>query len=198
MVGLASPLNCTVMSFESCHIEYDLSRRQRLVAHCGVWAPYVVGLIVITGGGTVLFVDLTVSVSPWLAPLILLPLWLTRGFIIGLINVIFVGVQHMDVIVEENGLGYAIDSDRFWIFLDGIIRIQKYSRDTWTISHHNGTVISIPTTAIEERYVEHMRKKGEWGRTPEGVQAVIERGKQIVQIRAKARDEQKTQRHNAE
>ncbi len=150
----------------------------------------------IGGGGTALFVALAVSVSPWLAPLILLPLGLVRGFIIGFVNVIFVGVQHMDVIVEENGLGYATESGRFWIFLDGIIRIQNYSKDTWTISHHNGTVISIPTAAIEERYVEHMRQKGEWGKTPEGVQAVIDRGKQIVQVEAEARDERRTQRHN--
>jgi len=115
------------MSFESCHIEYDLSRRQRLVAHFGVWAPYLGGLIVIGGGGTALVVALASSVSPWLALLILLPLWLVRGFIIGLVNVIFVGVHYMDVIVEENGLGYATKSDRLWIFLDGIIRIQKYS-----------------------------------------------------------------------
>ncbi len=184
------------MSFESCHLKYDLSRRQRLVAHVGVWAPYLWGLIVIAAGGTALFVYLAVSVSPWLALLILLPLWLVRGFIIGLVNVIFVGVHHMDVIVEENGLGYATESDRLWIFLDGIIRIQKYSKDTWTISHHNGTVISIPTAAIEERYVQHMHKKMEWGKTPEGVQAVVNRGKQIFQIKAEAGDERRTQRHN--
>ncbi len=184
------------MSFESCHIEYDLSRRQRLVAHFGVWARYLGYLIVIIGGGTVLFVDLAVSVSPWFALLILLLLWFARGFIIGLVNVIFVAVQHMDVIVEENGLGYATGSDRFWIFLDGIIRIRKYSKDTWTIIHYNGTVINIPTAAIEERYVNHMRKKREWGKTPEGVQAVIDRGKRIVQYEAEARDERRTQKHN--
>jgi len=184
------------MSFESCHIEYDLSRRQRLVAHFGVWAPYLVGLIVIGGGGTALVVYLAVSVSPWFALLILLPLFLVRGFIIGLVNVIFVGVHHMDVIVEENGLGYATQSDRLWIFLDGIIWIQKYSKDTWTISHHNGTVISIGTAAIEERYIQHMRSKMEWGKTPEGVQAVVDRGKRIFQMEAEAGAERRTQRHN--
>ncbi len=185
------------MSFESCHIEYDLSRRQRLVAHLGVWAPYFLGLILIGGGGTALFVFLAVSVSPWLALLILLPLGLVRGFIIGLVNVILVGVHHMDVIVEENGLGYAFESDRLWIFFDGIIRIQKYSKDTWTIVHYNGTVVSIPTAAIEERYINHMGKMGgEWDKTPEGVQAVVDRGKQIFQIEAEERDERRTQRHN--
>ncbi len=114
----------------------------------------------IAGGGTALFVYLAVSVSPWLALLILLPLFLVRGFIIGLVDVIFVGVRQMDVIVEENGLGFATKSDRLWISLDGIIRIQKYSKDTWTIFHYNGTVINIPTAAIEDRYVQHMHKKG--------------------------------------
>ena len=105
------------MSFESCHIECDLSRRQRLVAGFGVWAPYLGGLVVIAGGGTALFVALAVLLSLWFSLLILLTLWLARGFIIGLVNVIFVGVQHMDVIVEENGLGYATKSDRLRIFL---------------------------------------------------------------------------------
>jgi hypothetical protein len=102
----------------------------------------------------------------------------------------------MDVVVEENGLGYATKSDRLWIFLDGIIRIQKYSKDTWTIFHFNGTVISIPVHAIDEKYIEHMRKKGERGRTPEGVQAVIDRGRQILSIDAQEKKERKNGRHN--
>jgi hypothetical protein len=39
-----------------------------------------------------------------------------------------------------------------------------------------------------------MRKKGEWGRTPEGVQAVIERGKLILAIEAEQREERRNKK----
>lgn len=184
------------MPFESCHIEYDLNRRQRFVAHLGVWAPYLGGLVLVAGGGSALIIVLSVSTSLWFAPLIVLPLWLARRFIVGLLNVIFVRIQHMDIIVEENGLGFATPKDRLWLFLDGIIRIQKYSKDTWTIFHHNGTVINIPVDAIEERYIDHMRIMAEKGRTPEGIQAVIERGRRIQELEAEARRERARLRHN--
>jgi hypothetical protein len=178
------------MSFAPCHIEYDLTRRQRLVGGLGVWAPYI-GLVMIAAAGIAAVAGLAAAVSPWWAFAIVLPLWIVRGFILGLVNVIAVPMQHMDIIVEENGLGYATKSDRLWIFLDGIIRIQKYSIDTWTVFHHNGTIIIIPVDAIDEQYIDHMRKKGEWGRTPEGVQAVIERGKLILAIEAEQREERR-------
>jgi len=170
-----------VMSFEPCHVEYDLTRRQRLIAHLGVWSPYLGGLILVAGGG-VGIIALSVADSLWFLMLIVLPLWLVRGFIVGFLNVIFVPVQHMEIFIEENALGYATEDDRLNVFLDGIIRIQKYSKDTWTISHYNGTVISIPVNVIEEQYIDHMRKMAEWGKTPEGVQAEIDRGKRIQEL----------------
>jgi hypothetical protein len=99
------------MSFESCHIEYDLTRRQRLVAGLGVWAPYL-GFVMIAVAGTAAVAALAAAVSRWWAFAIVLPLWIVRGFILGLVNVIAVPMQHMDIIVEENGLGYATKSDR--------------------------------------------------------------------------------------
>ena len=181
------------MSFEKCHIEYDLTRRQRLVSHLGVWAPHLGSLIIIGIGGSVLVGALTLYVSPWYAFLILLPSWFVRNFARGLINVILVPKQHIDILLEEGALGIATPSDRLWMFLDGIIRIQKYSKDVWTILHYNGTVIHIPVDAIDEKCIEYMRKKGEWGKTREGVQAIIERGKKIKAIEAQEREERQRQ-----
>lgn len=178
------------MSFDSCHIEYDLGRRQRLVGHLGVWKPYLGGLILV-GGAVALSVALFITVSPWFVLLSVLPLWLAWGFIVGLLRVLFVPMQHMDIIIEEKGLGFLVKGERFWVFLDGIIRIQKYSDDTWTILHRNGTVINIPVDAIEQRYVEHMRAMGEKGKTPEGVQAAIDRGRRMFEIEAMDREERR-------
>jgi len=179
------------MRFESCHIEYDLNRRQRIVAHLGVWAPYRFGVIMLLGGSLTFIIALSISVSPWFLLLSVLLLWFAQSFIRGLLNVLFVPVQHMDIIIEENGLGFLAKGDRFWLFLDGIIRIEKYSQDTWTIIHYNGNVINIPVDAIDQRYLDHMQTMARKGKTPEGVQAIIDRGRKIREIEATQKNEQR-------
>jgi hypothetical protein len=178
------------MSLDPCHIEYDLSRRQRLVGHLGVWKPYL-GRLILLGGAVAFLVSRLITVSPWFALLSLFPLWLARGLVVGLLNVLFFPVQHMNIIIEENGLGFLVKGERFWVFLDGIIRIEKYSQDTWTIYHHNGTVINIPADAIDQRYVDHMQAMAEKRKTPEGVQAAIDRGRRIMEIEATEREERR-------
>lgn len=183
------------MSFESCHIEYDLSRRQRLAAHLEVWTPLLFVVVLILGCSTALIAGLWLWVSPWFVLLSVVPLWLATPvlaqFLVGLVKVVFIASQHMDIIVEETALGFMARGERFWVFLDGITGIQKHSKDTWTILHHNGTVINIPVSAIDERYIDHMRTMAEKGRTPEGIQAKIERGRLIDALEAEERWERK-------
>lgn len=183
------------MSFESCHIEYDLSRRQRLIAHLEVWTPLLLVVVLILGCSTALIAGLWLWVSPWFVLLSVVPLWLATPvlaqFLVGLVKVVFIPSQHMDIIVEETALGFMARGERFWVFLDGITRIQKYSKDTWTIFHHNGTLINIPVSAIDERYIDHMRTMAEKGKTPDGIQAKIERGRRIMEIEAMDRQKSK-------
>ena len=122
----------------------------------------------------------------------MLPLWIARGFIVGLVDVAFNPVRHMDIKIEENGLGFMTKMDRMWLFLDGVIRIEKLHDDVWTVCHHNGTVVNIPVAVIDEKYIDHMRQKGEWGRTPAGIQAVIERGKRIAAMEGKGEEHDET------
>jgi hypothetical protein len=178
------------MSFEPCHIEYDLTRRQRLNALFGIWAKYSVGVLICLAIMIPFIIHLC-SKSLWFLLLAFIPLWFLRGFIYGAINIIFIPRYHMDIIIEENGLGFLAGGERFWIFLDGVRHIRKSNKDLWTICHHNGTVINIPASAIDEKYIEHMRTMGEKGRTPEGIQAVIERGRRIQQIEAAERQERR-------
>ena len=186
------------MSFESCHIEYDLSRRQRLAVHLDRWVPCLPGLVLVVGGSIVLITALACAVSRWFRLLWVVPLLFAVGqfwgFLRGLVNVVFVPLQHMDIIVEETALGFMARGERFWVFLDGIKRIEKHSQDIWTIVHRNGTVINIPIAAIDERYIDHMRTIAEKRKTPEGVQAVIERGRRIAEIEAMERQKRKETR----
>lgn len=134
-------------------LKYSLSRRQRLVPHLAIWAPYLpaVGLLL----GVVCL--LTVYVSPWWALLSLGWLWLARGFIAGLADVALRPLRHMDVEIQEKALGFLGGNERWWIFLDGIIDFGQIIEDTWTLRHYNGTVIHIPTDAITPAQVEYLQ-----------------------------------------
>ena len=153
----------SVMPFESCHVEYGLTRRQRLMAHLGVWTPFLMMNGLMAVGGLVAIIVLEASVSPWLALILIIPLWLGRRFIAGIFQMILVHVHHIDVIIDENDLRYETKGGG-WIFggginLDAIVQIDKYSRDTWTLLASNGLVISIPVDAIESHYIDHIRAK---------------------------------------
>jgi hypothetical protein len=189
------------MSFEPCHIEYDLSRRQRLAIHLGRWLPTLPGTVFVVGVGIVSAHVLSSLVSRWFLVFWVVPLWAGGrwfwGFPKGLLNVVFVPLQHMDIIVEETGLGFLVKGERFWVFLDGIRSIERHCEDTWTILHRNGTVINIPVAAIDERYIDHMRTMAEKRKTPEGKQAVLERGRLIAALEAEERQERKETKRQA-
>jgi hypothetical protein len=85
----------------------------------------------------------------------------------------------MDIVVEENGLGFLAGGERWWLFLDGIISISRYEKDTWTIYHWNGSVINVTASVISPDQLAHLRAAAERGKTPEGIGAVIERGRKL-------------------
>ena len=115
----------------------------------------------------------------WLFAL-LIPLLLMRGFFVGLIDAFLVPRRHMDIVIEERGLGFLAAGERWWLFLDGIIGIHRYRKDTWTIQHHNGTVIHIAATVISDDQIAFLREAMRKGQTRQGFEAVVERGKQIM------------------
>ena len=83
---------------------------------------------------------------------------------------------------QQNALGYLAGGERWYLFLDGIIDITKYRKDIWTIQHWNGSVVNVLASAITDDQIEYLRAAAERGRTPEGIQAVIERGRVIQQL----------------
>lgn len=129
--------------------------------------------------GTILF---SFSSSLWWALALLASLFLFRGFFIGILDVVVHRERDMDIIIEDKGLGFLAGGERWWIFLDGIINIGKYHRDVWTIQHHNGVVVNILASEITDDQLAHLKSAAAHGRTPEGIQAVVERGRQIVQL----------------
>jgi hypothetical protein len=147
-------------------LRYELNRRQRLVPHLVIWLPYLPGTLIVLGAATFP----VVYGSLWLLPLLIVPLWMLSGFVFGCIDVIVRPVKQMDIIVEENGLGFLAGSERWWIFLDGVIKIGRIDEHTWTVFHFNGTVINIPVWAITEVQVAHLVSAMKRRHTPEGIQ----------------------------
>jgi hypothetical protein len=167
-----------VVPFE---LRYSLNRRQRLLPHLLLWGPLtlliplgLIGLLVLVAG------------SWWALLLVLFWFWFFGNFFRGLLDVALRPVVPMDLRIEENGLGFLDPAgERWWIFLDGLLAIEQLTSGVWTLSHHNGTVIHIPAAVITDEQLAHLRAAMERGRTPEGIQAVIERGRRLVEMEGK-------------
>ena len=173
-------------------LRYQLSRRQRLVPHLRIWGfaytPFVVVVFVffcvqtIVSACSVGWPGLAVFGGLALGLFLLL-----RGLFVGILDVLLVPVRAMDILVEENGLGFLAEGERWWLFLDGLTSIEQLAADVWTLQHWNGSVVHIPADAITDAQLAHLRTAMERGRTPEGVRAVIERGRRLAELEQQQR-----------
>jgi len=166
------------------HLRYTLNRRQRLVPHLRIWTPTAVILVATLFVFFLLEAYLSSIVFGFFAFLLLI---VFRRMFRGILDVIFVPVRRMDVTFETGAdgavaAGILITSERWYLFLDGITDIQRLQKDTWTLQHFNGTVLHISALAITDDQIRFIRSVPERGRTPEGIKAVIERGKRIQEI----------------
>lgn len=177
------------MSLEPCRFSYELNRRQRLVAHFWIWARQWRGLLIIVAPSLAVVVGLSYLVSPWFLLILLLPIPFENlhRFIAGLVQPLFFARQHMEVVIEDDRLGYARSGRYEWLAFDRIYGIDRFSDDTWTIDTHEGIVISIPVSAIDQRVIDHLRAAMEYWQTPEGQRIIAERTRrELDRINAKA------------
>ncbi len=135
-------------------LQYELTRKQRLVPHLRVWG--VAQFLVLFGlfGAAVAALQ-----GSWIfaAFVGLCVLWFGRRYIVGLLNAVFVKSQHMDIRIEDNGLGYMAGKERWYIFLDGLTAVRDLERSVWTIQHWNGTIVNIPKKALSEDILNFLR-----------------------------------------
>jgi hypothetical protein len=154
---------------------YTLTRRQRLIPHLRLWGPHspliLLGLVGFLAG---------IAWSWWCLPFALLWVWLFRRFFAGLLGVLLHPVMPMHIRVEENALGFMAGGQRWWAFLDGLVSIQELTPGVWTVLHWNGTVINVPAAAITDGQLAYLRAAMKRGRSPEQIQAVIERGRRLA------------------
>lgn len=157
------------------HLEFSLTRRQRLAPHFAVWRPYGVALL----GLALLALPAAALISPWFVLWCLVPLWLGRAFVFGLVRGLFPAEQRCDLIIQDNALGYAVPGDRYWIWLDGLLAVDILHPGVWTLQHFNGTVVNIPASALSPELLAHLQRAAKRAGEPEVVAAVVERGRRL-------------------
>lgn len=190
--SIVDPAHRFAMSFP-VQLRYSLSRRQRLAAlvcEWGWWTPLVVLPL------EVFFVVQTVG-SLWAWSLAGVAVFgglafgmgiLFAGLIGGVVDVLISKLRDVDIELREDAAGILLGDERWYLFLDGITDIRESPRGLWKIRHHNGHVLWIPVDAISDEQIEFLRAAMIRGHTPEGIRAVIERGKRIEAIMSEPRD----------
>jgi hypothetical protein len=92
----------------------------------------------------------------------------------------------MDVVINELAVGVLVGGERCWVFLDSIVRIAKFRDDLWSLGGYHGQAIDIPAALISEETLAHVRARSEWGRTPEGFEAAVQRGRAVLGLASTA------------
>lgn len=141
------------MQWLPLELRYDLTRRQRLVPHLRIWRPFALLIIVSVAGAAWAIVNR----GWWYLALLLLLLFLFRGLFIGLVNVLLVGRQPMDIVIERNGLGFLAGKERWYVSLDGLTSFQQLVEGVWTVQHWSGIVVNIPADLLSAEQVEFFR-----------------------------------------
>jgi hypothetical protein len=171
-------------------LDFALSRRQRIALLRHDWGALFVPFALFAIAVFIFFCVQT-AVSVWslswpgiavFGGLALGMLVLHRALLGGLVDVLLVPVRRVNLRVEDNGLGFFIGRERWWLFLDGITSIEQQVAGIWTLRHWNGWVIHIPAGAISDSQLAYLRSQMDNGRTPEGVRAVIERGRRLAEL----------------
>ena len=149
------------------HTSYELSRRQRLVAHLGTWLCYWPGLFLMLAVPAIV-VTLAVLKSPWFLALLLLPPLLNNlsRFVAGLLTLLLFGPERMDVAIEEDRIGYLIGQNRLWLPLQEIVRVGRFG-DVWAIVS-TAANIYIPVSAVDEKHIAHIRAMSQRSRKAQG------------------------------
>jgi hypothetical protein len=134
-------------------LRYELSRRDRLIPHLRIWRLYAV----VPLGALLCFAGSLATSSWWLAAVMLFVLLLCRGFLLGILGVLLVPLEPMDIVVERNGLGFLAGKERWYFALDGLTAFGELARGVWTVQHWNGSVVNIPKGLLDDEQVEFFR-----------------------------------------
>ena len=148
---------------DSIHLNYTLTRQQRLTAHVRAWMQFRRSLLLIFGVVAVAVI-LAILKSPWYLLLLVFPPIANNAtrFLAGCVNPFIVAPQPMDVMIETDRIGYMRGRERRWLPLEDIFRVERFG-DTWAIMSRAGEAIIVPVSVLDESGVAHIRSAGGMG-----------------------------------
>ena len=134
------------------HLRFTLTRRQRLAVELVPWAPALAAAL----GFSVGIAFLTVNVSVWFLPSLLLPVVVYRGLFAFLYDIVVLGGRTVEIIADDVGLTVRSNGTAKWLPLDGIFQVFR-SDDAWTVLHLDGSAITVPAGAITAEQIEYLK-----------------------------------------
>jgi hypothetical protein len=152
--------------FAPRHLTYDLTRRQRLASHLSAWTRSWPGLLLLVGAPVLAVASLAWLVSPWFLLLFLVwvpPMSFVQRFAAGIVQPLLYGPLHMDLVIEEDRLGYLVHGDRRWLAHGDIARLERFGAGTWRIHYPDGTGLDIPASLVDPQLLDHLRAKAASG-----------------------------------
>ena len=126
------------------------------MAHVGIWLgdwPGFILMLVVPA----LIIGLAALKSRWFLLLLLVPPLPNNvpRFVAGVVTPLLFRSERMDIVLEENRIGYLIGQDRFWLPLEEIQRVERFA-DVWTIVSPAASIY-IPVSAIDETHMTRVR-----------------------------------------
>ena len=134
------------------HLKFTLSRRQRLVLDLPPWLPAVAATIGFSLGAA--YAGL--YASSWFLLLLLLPVLVYRGLFVFAFDLIVNGGRAVELRVDDVEMAVKTGDETKRLPIEGIFQVFR-SDDTWTVLHLDGTVITIPETAITFEQISYLR-----------------------------------------
>jgi hypothetical protein len=133
-------------------LHYSLSRRQRLAVELVPWLPAIAATVGFGTGAAYL----VVTVSPWFAPLLLLPVALYRGLFAFAFDILVHAGRRVELAVGPTDMELRSSRTVKRVPLQGIFQVFR-AEGVWTVLHLDGSVFTIPASAIAADQVEYLR-----------------------------------------
>jgi hypothetical protein len=137
---------------EPFHLRFTLSRRQRLAVELLPWLPAIAGTI----GFSIGAVYLIVNVSRWCFPLLFLPVVVYRGLFAFAFGIVVHSGRPLELLVGDSEMELRTGSETKRLPLDGIFQVFR-SDDVWTVLHLDGSVLTIPASAMSAEQSEYLK-----------------------------------------
>ncbi len=133
-------------------LDYTLTRRQRLAVELPPWLPAIAATLGFAFGAAFL----SLNVSRWFLVMLLLPPTVYRGLFVFAFDIVFRGGKRVEVVADEVGLEVQSGGEVKWLPLDGVFQVFR-TGDVWTVLHLDGTVLTVPASAITAEQVEYLK-----------------------------------------